>query len=62
MSASSEVNLKQTLRKIEYPLCAKEALNKIGKIYSIDLQINRNCFIKILQIHNLKNIVFFPIS
>lgn len=31
MSAASEVNLKQTLRKIEYPLCAKEALNKIGK-------------------------------
>ncbi|KAJ8938353.1 hypothetical protein NQ318_000145 [Aromia moschata] len=29
MSAASEVNLKQTLRKIEYPLCAKEALIKI---------------------------------
>ncbi|KAJ8966755.1 hypothetical protein NQ314_003330 [Rhamnusium bicolor] len=40
MSASSEVNLKQTLRKIEYPLCAKEALTKIvelicGRVTSI---------------------------
>lgn len=31
MSVNSEVNLKQLLRKIEYPLCAKEALNRIGK-------------------------------
>ncbi|VEN55759.1 unnamed protein product [Callosobruchus maculatus] len=40
MSALSEVNLKQGLRKLEYPLCAKEALNKIvelicGRITSI---------------------------
>ncbi|XP_056636858.1 integrator complex subunit 15 [Diorhabda carinulata] len=38
--SSFEVNLKQTLRKIEYPLCAKEALYKIvelicGRITSI---------------------------
>ncbi|RZC39028.1 C7orf26 -like, partial [Asbolus verrucosus] len=32
MSAASEVNLKQALRKIEFPLCAKEALNKIGEL------------------------------
>ncbi|KAF7269328.1 hypothetical protein GWI33_017649 [Rhynchophorus ferrugineus] len=32
MSGSSEVNLKQTLRKIEYPLCAQEALKKIGEL------------------------------
>lgn len=32
MSAASDVNLKQSLRKVEYPQCAKEALNKIGKI------------------------------
>ncbi|KAJ3662617.1 hypothetical protein Zmor_006956 [Zophobas morio] len=32
MSAASEVNLKQTLRKLEFPLCAKEALNKIGEL------------------------------
>ncbi|XP_060520852.1 integrator complex subunit 15 [Cylas formicarius] len=32
MSASSEVNLKQTLRKMEYPLCAQEALNKIVEL------------------------------
>ncbi|KAJ8919662.1 hypothetical protein NQ315_006190 [Exocentrus adspersus] len=32
MSTSSEVNLKQTLRKIEYPLCAKEALNKVVEL------------------------------
>jgi hypothetical protein len=30
MSAASEVNLKQTLRKLEFPLCAKEALHKIA--------------------------------
>lgn len=30
MSVNSDVNLKQMLRKTEYPLCAKEALNKIG--------------------------------
>lgn len=35
MSAASEVNLKQTLRKIEYPLCAKEALNKIGRFKNL---------------------------
>ncbi|XP_971716.2 integrator complex subunit 15 [Tribolium castaneum] len=29
---TSEVNLKQTLRKLEFPLCAKEALNKIGEL------------------------------
>lgn len=33
MSGSSEVNLKQTLRKLEYPLCAQEALKKISKFY-----------------------------
>lgn len=32
MSVNSDVNLKQMLRKIEYPLCAKEALNKIGNL------------------------------
>lgn len=30
MSVNSDVNLKQMLRKSEYPHCAKEALNKIG--------------------------------
>lgn len=34
MSGSSEVNLKQTLRKLEYPLCAQEALKKIRKFHS----------------------------
>ncbi|KAG5865032.1 hypothetical protein JTB14_012786 [Gonioctena quinquepunctata] len=29
MSGSSEINLKQSLRKIDFPLCAKEALNRI---------------------------------
>lgn len=33
MSGSSEVNLKQTLRKLEYPLCAQEALKKISKFH-----------------------------
>lgn len=32
MSGSSEVNLKQNLRKMEYPLCAQEALKKIGDL------------------------------
>nr|XP_023022930.1 uncharacterized protein C7orf26 homolog [Leptinotarsa decemlineata] len=32
MSGSSEINLKQSLRKIDYPLCAKEALNKIVEL------------------------------
>lgn len=32
MSGSSEVNLKQTLRKLEYPLCAQEALKKISEL------------------------------
>ncbi|KAL1516958.1 hypothetical protein ABEB36_000785 [Hypothenemus hampei] len=30
--SSSEVNLKQTLRKLEYPLCAQEALKKIAEL------------------------------
>ncbi|XP_066148407.1 integrator complex subunit 15 [Euwallacea fornicatus] len=30
--SSSEINLKQTLRKLEYPLCAQEALKKIGEL------------------------------
>ncbi|KAK9876761.1 hypothetical protein WA026_015002 [Henosepilachna vigintioctopunctata] len=32
MSASSDINLKQVLRKLEYPLCAKESLVKIGEL------------------------------
>nr|AEE62759.1 unknown [Dendroctonus ponderosae] len=32
MSGSSDVNLKQSLRKLEYPLCAHEALKKIVEL------------------------------
>lgn len=42
MSASSEVNLKQTLRKIEYPLCAKEALSITSEIICLRITSIKN--------------------
>ncbi|KAL3285210.1 hypothetical protein HHI36_019325 [Cryptolaemus montrouzieri] len=32
MSVASDINLKQVLRKLEYPVCAKESLTKIGEL------------------------------
>jgi hypothetical protein len=49
MSAASEVNLKQTLRKLEFPLCAKEALHKIGKTAIVHLFRDKNANVLTLR-------------
>ncbi|KAH1003960.1 hypothetical protein HUJ04_003790 [Dendroctonus ponderosae] len=64
MSGSSDVNLKQSLRKLEYPLCAHEALKKIGIVPIIELLTARVTNIKNmdLSLDLMAEFVFFEVD